>query len=335
MYLFLLIFFVFVFFTFSQRKKIIQRRFDIHIINVCQFLLSISIVLAHLSQYLKTPWLRAFTTCGCWAVPIFFLISGYGLLYSMTQKKNYLKGFLYKRLGKVLMPFVISSLIYLLLFWSNGCDLHLRSFVLHDLSLFTLPYSWFVLSITCFYVIFYLSFWFFKNTATALSIVFLGVLVYEIHRWHSGCIPNTFFSGLCFPLGMVLYRYEQHFERIVCRSNRIVLVIAVIICSMVALGTYSSFGKIYAALMFYLLVRITPGNNSVLSFAYHSIEKLKLNLISYEVYLTQGIAFLALRSNYIYISSTLTYTIACVILTMVISGGVYFIKVHINKFLRI
>lgn len=51
----------------------LMRTFDITSINCCQFLLAISIVLAHLSQYLKVAWLKPFTTCGGWAVPIFFL----------------------------------------------------------------------------------------------------------------------------------------------------------------------------------------------------------------------------------------------------------------------
>lgn len=250
MYLFLLFFFIFFFYALSQRKIIIQRCFDVRIISVCQFVLSITIVLAHLSQYLKTPWLRVFTTCGGWAVPVFFLISGYGLLYSMSHKKNYLNGFLYKRLGKILIPFIISSFIYLLLFWSNGCDLHFRSFKLHDLSLFTLPYSWFVLSITCFYLMFYLSFLIFKNATISLSTIFLGVLVYEIYRLHTGSIPNTFFSGLCFPLGMILYRYEQYFERFLCHTNCMTLVIGFIICSMVALERITVLGKFMQLLWF-------------------------------------------------------------------------------------
>lgn len=48
---------------------------------------------------------------GCW-VALFFLWSGYGVVYSCNKKSDYLKGFLYNRGVKVLIPFFVVHVLY-------------------------------------------------------------------------------------------------------------------------------------------------------------------------------------------------------------------------------
>lgn len=48
------------------------------------------------------------------AVGIFFFCSGYGLMYNLTTKENYLKAFLFKRLIPILIPFWLSNILFLL-----------------------------------------------------------------------------------------------------------------------------------------------------------------------------------------------------------------------------
>lgn len=331
MYLYVLIILSLFFLSISNTHIKIRRTFDIRIINACQFLLAISIVLAHLSQYLKVSWLRIFTTCGGWAVPIFFLVSGYGLYYSMLHKNNYLEGFLHKRLSKILFPFLISYFIYLLLYWCNGSDLHSRCFAWQNISLSTLPYSWFVQSITVFYVIFYVSFKFFKNRTLSISLTFFGVICYEIYRLYVGSNPNTFFSGICFPVGMILSYRERVIENLINETKRLCFVLVVIGTSALSLMTYNSFGKVYVSIMFYLLVRIIPERNDFLHHLYKAIKNLKLNKISYEVYLTQGVAFLVLRSKFLYIHSSLCYSVVSVLSVIAIGGGIHGIINFLNK----
>lgn len=291
--------------------------------------------MAHLSQFLKVPWLRVFTTCGGWAVPIFFFVSGYGLYYSLEHKNSYLKGFLYKRLGKILIPFLMSSLLYVWLFWYNGCDLHSRYFSWYGISLFTLPYSWFVQSIIVFYVLFYISNLLFRNRFKSILFILISVIFYEAYRWYIGCVPNSFFAGICFPMGMILCWKETEIELFLKRLKTYYFILVIVGFTLVALVTYDSFGKIYAAIMFYLLTRFVSKGNILLELIHKSIDKSKLSRISYEVYLSQGIAFLALKSKIVNLSSPFYYSIACVLICVAISGGVYLVTKQLNKILNI
>ena len=321
MYLFVLIIWTMLFLSKQHGRLRLMRTFDITSINCCQFLLAISIVLAHLSQYLKVAWLKPFTTCGGWAVPIFFFISGYGLYYSLTRKKDYLKNFLHKRLGKILMPFVIATALYLILYYTNGENLHGKLFLWKELALFSLPYSWFVLSIIVFYLLFYIAFKLIIKHKQAIGIVFVGVILYEFYRLFTGSNPNTFFAGLCFPLGLLVCKKEKCIEDFLqnIRSKSVFIVLAFL--TLLAIFTYDSFGKVYSALIFYLLIRLVPSGINVLHGLKNFILKTKLNTISYEIYLTQGIGFLVLRNNYIYIGSPVLYVLVCVLVILCISGG--------------
>lgn len=297
------------------------RTFDITCINCCQFLLAISIVLAHLSQYLKVAWLKPFTTCGGWAVPIFFFISGYGLYYSLTHKKDYLRDFLHRRLGKILMPFVIATVLYILLYYTNGENLHGKLFLWKELALFSLPYSWFVLSIIVFYLLFYISFKLIGNHKQAVSVVFVGVILYEFYRLFTGSNPNTFFSGLCFPIGLLVCKKEKCIEDLLQNKNSKALLMVIALLSILSIFTYDSFGKVYSAVTFYLLIRLVPSGINVLHRLKNFVLQTKLNTISYEIYLTQGIGFLALRNNCVYIGSPVLYVLACILAILGISGG--------------
>lgn len=323
MYLFIFIILIIVALSFQKGRLQFVRSFDVQLINVCQLLLALSIVMAHLSQYLKVSWLKPFTTCGGWAVPIFFFISGYGLYYSLRHKKNYLHGFLYKRLGKILVPFIISSTLYVLLWRINGVNLHDYVFVWTNIEPFMLPYSWFVLSIIVFYLLFYGAYCMTTNHKIAFSLTFLGVFVYESYRLAIGSNPNTFCAGICFLLGILGAQYEDKITYFFQKQNCKTVFLFIALFAFVSVASYNSFGKIYCALTFYLLIRLVPKNVKLLLLAKKYIQKMHFNKISYEIYLTQGIAFLALRNKYLYLNSSLFYVLASIATVIIISGGYF------------
>ena len=323
MYLFILIILIILALSIQKGQLQFVRSFDVKLINVCQLLLALSIVMAHLSQYLKASWLKPFTTCGGWAVPIFFFISGYGLYYSLKHKRNYLQGFIYKRLGKILVPFILSSTLYVLLWWINDANLHDYIFAWRNIKPFILPYSWFVLSIIVFYLLFYVAYNMTANHKTAFILTFIGVFAYESYRLSLGSNPNTFCAGFCFPLGILSAQYEDKITYFFQRQNRQTVYFFIALFAFASVFLYNSFGKIYCALTFYLLIRLVPQNVKLLLLAKKYIQKMHFNKISYEIYLTQGIAFLALRNKYLYIDSSLFYVLACIATVIIISGGYF------------
>ena len=86
-------------------------------------ILSILVFLTHLDGLkLKKTSYYFFSrlTYGYILVGFFFFYSGYGLMKQYLTKKNYLKGFLRKRLIKILIPFYLVNTICGLLFYYTG-----------------------------------------------------------------------------------------------------------------------------------------------------------------------------------------------------------------------
>ena len=71
---------------------------------------AISVVLCHTG-------IPVFYRHGYLFVAIFYFFSGYGLMYGILKKKDYLKGFLKKRFLSLMIPYWVATLLYILLFF--------------------------------------------------------------------------------------------------------------------------------------------------------------------------------------------------------------------------
>jgi len=130
-------------------------------------------------------------------VGAFFFLSGYGLMYGLTKKENYLKGFIPKRFSKVLVPFVlVAGAATAVLSAVKG------SFV-NAFSIFTVLQYWFVYVILGAYLLFYLVFKLCGKTAGTV-ILFAAAAVYA-----AVCLrllperDEMFASIIAFPLGVL------------------------------------------------------------------------------------------------------------------------------------
>ena len=90
-------------------------RLDRTTTNCCKGIAAIIIMLHHISfrlsnlpVYVKPIWYIAFPIVG-----FFFFMSGYGLTCGLLQKKNYLQGFLSKRLLNIIAPYVIVAIVWI------------------------------------------------------------------------------------------------------------------------------------------------------------------------------------------------------------------------------
>ncbi|MCR5828999.1 MAG: acyltransferase family protein [Lachnospiraceae bacterium] len=137
---------------------------------------SILIMLHHLGQKISAPWLPSgirvhglepFVPIGYLLVAFFFFCSGYGLVKSMRSKENYFKGFLVKRLNRILMVFVFTEVIWFIVRVLNGA-----------LSLPLNPYSWFIYTIIILYFGFFL--FYRKEKKYSLLLMALWILGYSI-----------------------------------------------------------------------------------------------------------------------------------------------------------
>ena len=90
-------------------------RLDRTTTNCCKGIAAIIIMLHHISfrlsnlpVYVKPIWYIAFPIVG-----FFFFMSGYGLTCGLLQKRNYLQGFLSKRLLNIIAPYVIVAIVWI------------------------------------------------------------------------------------------------------------------------------------------------------------------------------------------------------------------------------
>lgn len=136
--------------------------------------LALGIIFHHLSQWVTTgSEFSNFAYMGTYIVSIFFFLSGYGLYYQNEHKPNYMNGFLYKRLSRILVPFIFISLIYLVYRVANGQVINIEYFINLFLKGSTIIINgWFVNIIILMYLFFYVSFKLFKKSELAIFLIY-------------------------------------------------------------------------------------------------------------------------------------------------------------------
>ena len=130
-------------------------RLDRTTTNCCKGIAAMIIMLHHISfrvsnlpVYVKPIWYIAFPIVG-----FFFFMSGYGLTCGLLQKKNYLQGFLSKRLLNIIAPYFIVAIIWIGLEIMGG-----QTPVRAIAEAFTIRYIqplWFIWVIIVAYIMFY------------------------------------------------------------------------------------------------------------------------------------------------------------------------------------
>ena len=141
---------------------------------------AVAIILHHLSQDLMKdagPF-EFLSGCGVLFVGIFFFFSGFGLYTSLKTKKDYLKGFLRKRLITILIPFY--SCIAVFTIASCICGTKYKALdllkVLSGWSLIN-NHMWYIVEIAILYLAFFLIYKLIRNRTAATVVMSVFVLV--------------------------------------------------------------------------------------------------------------------------------------------------------------
>lgn len=185
-------------------------RLDRTTTNCCKGIAAIIIMFHHISfrvsnlpVYMKPIWYIAFPIVG------FFFMSGYGLTCGLLQKKNYLQGFLSKRLLNIIAPYVIVAITWigLEIIWG---ETPVRAIA----EAFTIRYIqplWFIWVIIAAYIMFYAVFrhteinvgayWF-----TSITIAYILISVFINPR------DEMYASIIGMPLGILWAIYEREID---------------------------------------------------------------------------------------------------------------------------
>ncbi len=159
-------------------------------------ILAVEIVLGHTYGHLENNSLLYFNNrIGVWVVGIFFFLSGYGLNYSFHRKKDYLEGFLVKRVGRILFPFVIVCIVNYFL----GLCGSLLDCMFQD---------WFVVEMTLIYCIWYFVYRYLPEKYAVPVFAFL-VLALNVLGTYYGTGSRWYGSTACFLLGISFEKNEK------------------------------------------------------------------------------------------------------------------------------
>lgn len=166
-------------------------------------ILALIVMEGHIVKFGDFPGLFFLDKAGVLMVGIFFFLSGYGVMYSMEHKPNYLHGFLGKRILSVLIP---CYLLYLLnygveLFKTGTVPENFVKYVLGKRFLGFLGLYWFVWVILLLYVLFYLLFRFIEKKWALVCLT--GIVAALLAAGYGVQFSRVYWGGaLCFPLGI-------------------------------------------------------------------------------------------------------------------------------------
>ena len=164
----------------------------------------ISFRISNLPMYVKPIWYIAFPIVG-----FFFFMSGYGLTCGLMQKKDYLQGFLSKRLSDIIVPYVIVAIVWIGLEIIVG-QTPTRA-IAEVCTIRYIPPLWFIWVIIAAYVVFYAVFdhteinigayWF-----TGITIAYILISAFVNPR------DEMYASIIAMPLGILWVEHEEKID---------------------------------------------------------------------------------------------------------------------------
>lgn len=280
-------------------------------------IMCIVVVLVHIPQNYSNAIQDAIGSFGYICVTLFFLFSAYGLMYSVENKKDYIKKFPRNRLLVLLIPYFISNVLSVI--FKIG-QISVKDAALGVLGLGSIS---FVTVLIVYYILFYLINRFLKNKTIKWIILILLPIIYSALNyrfgWDRWCVEEL---GLSY--GTIIYLvFNKYIKRL--SVNTIIKTILLGIISIVLGILYLKFKTVNICGDY--LLKIVLGIAIILFvFAFTYIFKiknkllLKLGSISYEVYLLHGIAMYLIQKTtitqswiYIYLTILLTVIFAYIL----------------------
>lgn len=224
----------------------------------------------------------------------FFFLSGYGLYAGYQNKKeNYLIGFFRKRFIKLLISWITSIIIYqaFLYFYYGKCYfLKITSFeALNEKAL--LAFDWFLIDLSIFYIIFYVSVKWFKNI---LSIIACFTLIFIVSKFQQKvcCYENNawwFFSNFGFVTGMATSYFSKQIKEVMLSYGKQITFIVFLFFLSTAF-IYSKVWWYYLSIMPFFVYILSLNSNK-----WHNKILQYFGKISYEFYTIQMVAIMTCR----------------------------------------
>lgn len=293
-------------------------------------LLAIIVVLHHLAQNTVNDSIYSYIISdGFLVVAFFFFLSGYGLQSSYISKGDkYKKGFILKRIPPVLIPYIIITVLYWLMYLAGGDLYTLKDIIIGIVKGNTIvPYSWYIVNILEFYIIYWLLMIICKKN---YALMIAGALIWYI-LYAAFCMRMSYGvwwykTSLLPAVGMFWATYEKRIIEIVKRRYFIITPIVFTALLLLVFWQSDTIPFIVPIAKSSLFIVISKGILFVICVLMFSMKfqignkALRfLGEISLEIYLSQGLFIKLLRSDWVYIGNDFLRFLAVLTLTIVFS----------------
>lgn len=298
---------------------------------------SFFIVLTHIPRMLEDRGgiLQGLSYIGYLCVAVFFLYSGYNIAYSYCNKKEYLQGFVSKKILKLYIPFVVTNLFYIIFEIINGGEISVKGFIFLLLggSLVN-PTAWYVVAIFIFYIVFYVSFKYLHSKNIVLWSVYTYIfwIIFcgfgeKVGLWNIG--EGWYISTLPFVLGVFWMKYKDKINAVLGQYYFIVLFIITSIFASTFIGNikYNNIvyaiisATVYPILCNLILMKIRIGNKVWKFFGE----------ISLELYLIHSLILNIFKSNLLQISNVYLYCCITIVISVIVAKILHDIMNKLKK----
>lgn len=327
---------------YSGNGKFYDDNFSVAQTRALKGVFAIYVVFHHLCTYLADffPSFYAFKHIGFLMVGGFFMISGYGLMYGVKNKPNYLKGFFSNRILTILVPYYIINIFYL---YANKITGQLtKEYIIGSLFGFNL---WYVMAITILYIAFYFSFKVFGNKhgvkSISLSTLAYIVVMYILYKFFNRYLLGFWWynSAICFAIGILYCNFKNKADSLLKKHYIpfLLFTVALIVPTYCYTSLHFNDGTTSVLLAEILCSMAFSGLVLLLSIKFQ-IGNPVLNLcgdLSFELYLSHALFIYALRSNISIFGITLNVKNNLLYFVLILAGSLVFsYVVHwISKFI--
>lgn len=305
------------------------------------------VVFHHLAQRTQTGVVfHEFRLVGYLAVAFFFFLSGYGLQKSyITKSTEYRKGFLQNRIPSVLIPYIIITAVYWLMYFFMGEFYSLKGIIFSIIDGHPIASnSWYIINILIFYI-FYWCLMLICGKHYFLMIIFGAIwyYLYIVFCEKMGYGAWWYNANHLLIVGMFWAAYENTILNILERTyvwlapviwvsfgilchfsgeiEKLININIPYISTSLVITIFKAAFFVLSVIMLVLKVQI---GNKVLRF---------LGDISLEIYISHGLFIHFLRSDFIYIGNELLWCTAVLIGTIAFSYALHIIfQFILNKY---
>lgn len=138
---------VFVLILCNTRKGVFQNILTLNSSTTLKAISCIIVVMVHFKEEHQNFMQDAIGSFAYIAVTIFFLLSGYGMSYSIERKKDYLKNFWRNRFSSIITPAVVTNILAFFILWICRGQANFK---------ILLTTNTFVIVLSQFYILFYI-----------------------------------------------------------------------------------------------------------------------------------------------------------------------------------